>query len=222
MTSTSWYWNNSSDQDIYVHVFDQNGFKNGNSTPYRYPAAKASPDDISWLNSLPSNAICTTDSSTTSGNTLYSGTRITSQKSCKPNTLNAGNWYNFPAATAGSNNASTSTAKDMPNSICPKGWQLPTNSGNKSYNNLIRTAYSISSTTSDSNLIKNTAMSFVRLGHYFADYGTLNLRGSASYYGSSTTYNQLNNYTLAFDESRINPHLSGTRNSGISIRCVSH
>ena len=221
---TIWYWNNSSyDWDIYAHVFDQNG-KNGttNNIPIRY--ANNSTNYYN-TNNIPQ---CSDYDDPTAllekAKGLYGNNYqkiVKDQYSCKPNTLNAGNWYNFPAATAGSNNASTSTEKNMPNSICPKGWQLPPNSGNKSYNTLIRTAYGLTATNSDSTLLNNSTMSFVRLGYYRYDYGSLNGRGDHGNYWSSTAYSSVLSHYLNFLSGNLNPQHGTNRAIGYSIRCVS-
>ena len=221
-----WKWNTSPDDwNIYAHAFDQNGPSGGNEIPYKYSTtvsdwSKSGNEYWSHPNIIPR---CTTTTAT--GETLYSGTRIPStSKACVANTHNAGNWYNYPAATAGSNNASTATEKDMPNSICPKGWRLPPNSGNKSFNTLIRTAYGLTATNSDSTLLAGSAysaMSFVRLGDYGYVYGSLDNRGGIGHYWSSTASSSVSRHDLAFYSGLLSPQYGDNSAVGFSIRCVS-
>ena len=215
---SSWKWNNSSyDWDIYVHVLDQT---NSSGTPYRYASAGS-------IDTCPSTDI--EDSSTLASrakpirvvqNNSIVMQKIGGQTSCKPHVYNAGNYYTFPAATAGSNNSSVSSDTEVPNSICPKGWQLPPNAGNKSYNTLIRTAYNISSTTSDSQIL-NSPLSFVRLGDYYYGSGLLDTRGNLGNYWSSTAYSSNLGHNLYFNSERLSPQDGGGRAYGYSVRCVS-
>ena len=170
--TATWYWNNDN-TDTYAHVFDQNGkYGTTNNIPIRYAN-----NSTNYYNT--NNIPQCNDFSITNGK-IYN-TSIANQYSCDPYLanpgLNAGNWYNFPAATAGSDNKTTSAATNMSNSICPKGWQLPPDAGDKSYNTLIRATYNISSTTSDADIFL-APLSFVRLGYYRHDYGSLSTRGS--------------------------------------------
>ena len=210
-----WKWNNSAyDWDIYAHTFDQNGQVNSDGAPYRYLSSTSF-----------GNNICTSDTQTTNGKTIYSN--INNQISCSPNTLNAGNFYNFPAATAGSDMSSEpSYPSDAKNSICPKGWQLPPNDINnkKSYYNLIRNVYQIANGPSgsvDSNLLNSSAMSFVYLGFYRYDHGSLINRGNDGNYWSSTAYSSTLSRYLGFISTSINPQDLHNRARGYSIRCVS-
>ena len=52
-----------------------------------------------------------------------------------------GTYYNFTAATAGKGTEAMTTGSSTTDSICPKGWQLPTNTGTKSYTNLLVDTY---------------------------------------------------------------------------------
>ena len=203
---SSWKWNNSSyDWDIYVHVLDQT---NSSGTPYRYASATST-------GTCPSADI---ENSTTLANratNLYGNNnqKISNQTSCKPNTLNAGNWYSFSAATAGSDmHSKSSYPSDAKNSICPKGWQLPPNAGNKSYDTLTRTASDIHA----------SPLSFVRLGRHYYSSGSPEGRGDKGYYWSSTASNSVGSYGLYFGSGFTTPQdSSGRAYYGISIRCVS-
>ena len=201
---SNWKWNNSSyDHDIYAHAFDQT---NSSGTPYRYTSS----DSIGTCSSanIENSTVLANRAQNLYGNTQ----KISNQTSCKPHVYNAGNWYNFPAATAGSKNVSTSTEKNMPNSICPKGWQLPPNAGDKSYNTLTRTASDIYA----------SPLSFVHLGQYLFGSGESNSRGYSSDYWSSTASGSGYSLNLYFNSGGdLDPQLGDDRAWGFSIRCVS-
>ena len=193
----------SYDTSIYAHAIDQT---NSSGIPYRYASAGS-------IGTCPSTDI--EDSATLLGRAkgLYGNNyekKITNQVECKPNTFNAGNWYHYPTATAGSKDVS-----DAPNSICPKGWQLPPNSGSKSYYNLIRTAYGITTSSSDSGII-SSPLSFIRSGMYYPDTGTLGNRGNNGGYWSSTSA-----YALGLKSNKLNPQQSTQKYFAHPIRCVS-
>ena len=113
----------------------------------------------------------------------------------------------------------------MPNSICPKGWRLPPDDGNKSFNTLIRDAYQIVNGPSgslDVNLLNNSAMSFVRLGHYRFNYGSLDSRSSYGSYWSSIATTPIYSYLLRFNSTEFGSYqYFSNRAYGLSIRCVS-
>ena len=111
----------------------------------------------------------------TSGELLMSGSHMHNQVSCKPDTNNSGNFYSWPMSTAGGQ----SSGKE-PNSICPRGWRLTTNTATdiKSYYYLIRATYNIQENGSDSK-IRPLPMSFIRSGDY--SLGSLNGRGSLGF-----------------------------------------
>lgn len=146
----------------------------------------------------------------------------------------AGNLYNYVAATAGSGDGSSASGYDAPDSICPKGWQLPIYSGSKSWEYLVNTVYGISNATSGTtdttgiNKLTNAPLSFNPVGYYYFT-GVINGPYMYSYYitqraigsgndrdvssitiGKSTTGNYV-----------INTHSGGYyRGSGNLIRCV--
>ena len=146
----------------------------------------------------------------------------------------AGNWYNWYAATAGSG-TSTMSGTDAPDSICPKGWRLPGNTGNKSFQNLLTTADSenlaaslednVSGTnynlsTSGSNLdtsLLSTPLSFIRSGRYIRDPGDRNNYGflwtSFTYTPSAVRFVHLGDWVLS---------VSSGSDTGLSdvVRCV--
>ena len=160
--------------------------------------------------------ICLNDFEVTEGQILHSGNVYTNQISCRSMTSNAGNWYSWPAATAG---GSKDSGNEL-NSICPRGWQLTVNAATdpKSYYYLIRTAYNIQD--NNDSKVRPQPLSFVRSGNYAQ--GSLSGRASNGYYWSSTASSGYNAYSLYFDSGNLNPQYSGHRkNYGFSVRCVS-
>ncbi len=125
--------------------------------------------------------------------------------------LLVGNYYSWAAATNGSGNGiSSGNASD---SICPAGWQLPTNSGNGSFSNLL----SGISTSSDSALLV-APYYFVRGG--YVNPGSLYDAGGQGRYWSSTASASTNAYNLYFDSSSVLPSNNRSRYLGLSVRCL--
>ena len=138
------------------------------------------------------------------------------------NTYNAhyhvGNHYTWNAATAGTGGTITSTnAKD---SICPKGWQLPTsnNTNSGSFGGLTA-AYSISSNAAGSTALVSAPLYFVRGGSVYS--GSLRRAGNYGDYWSSTAYSSTSSaYNLSFYSGGVNPSSYGYRSNGFSVRCL--
>ena len=134
-------------------------------------------------------------------------------------TGNAGNWYSWPAATAGGYH--TTDGFNEPNSICPSGWQLTVNTETevKSWYYLIRNTYNIQD-KNDSNLLPQP-MSFVRSGYYSK--GSLSYRANYGNYWSSTANSSKGAHYLVFYSSSLSPqyNYSDVKHNGYSVRCVS-
>jgi len=131
-----------------------------------------------------------------------------------------GNYYNWPAATAGSGTASITTdGQNVGDSICPKGWQLPQNSGTKSFNNLIRTVYGISATNTDASVIAEP-LHFIRSGDYYWNGGTLDSQGTGGLFWSATAKSDTYAYNLAFYSGDLVPQDGGSKGFGFTVRCV--
>jgi len=133
-----------------------------------------------------------------------------------------GNYYNWPAATAGTGTDSIATdGQNVGDSICPKGWQLPQNSGTKSFNNLIRTVYGISATNTDASVIAEP-LHFIRSGNYNYNGGTLLAQGTGGYFSSATAKSGAYSYHLRFSSSGgyLDPQFSRGKGFGLTIRCV--
>ena len=128
----------------------------------------------------------------------------------------AGYYYSWNAATANSTGSNSGTATQ---SICPKGFELPPNSGNGSYNTLLSQYGLTSSTTSGNNSITRAPLFFVRSGYVDPTY-YLSLAGYSGNYWSSVAYSSSGAYYLTFHSSFVNPSDYSSRYSGLSVRCV--
>ena len=117
------------------------------------------------------------------------------------------NWYNYTLATAGTiideNTTSSNPADNMKQateSICPKGWTLP------------------SKTQIDSQR-DTSSFSPVLGGNY--NNGTLNDENTRSYWWGSTAYNGATRYSLNYNGSSLSTSIGGSlRRNGFSVRCV--
>lgn len=112
-----------------------------------------------------------------------------------------GYWYNFCAASAGTNCQSSSTYNTTYD-ICPKGWRLPTFS---EQNGITGTSYV-------------SAFSPVYSGYYFIGslYGT-----TYGYWWSSTASRNDTQYRLLYDSGSLGTSdLNSGKVSGFSVRCV--
>lgn len=122
-----------------------------------------------------------------------------------------GNFYQWKAATAGTGD--TNTSSNATDSICPKGWQLPTsnNSNSRSFQALVG---SLNSST-----IIQAPYFFHPSG--YVNTGSLRDAGSDGYYWSSTAHRSPSDaYNLNFYSSRVNPSSYTYRYYGRSVRCL--
>ena len=141
-----------------------------------------------------------------------------------------GNYYNWTAAIA-SNNSSLLTQDTLDNitnnpknSICPKGWRLPTisnqsNTISGSTNEIARLnlLYNKNKTNSDEGLTTNPLW-FTKNSAIWQ--GTLGALGSDGRIWSSTLRSQGVAYGLYFTSSLVNVSNADDRNVGRPIRCV--
>ena len=136
------------------------------------------------------------------------------------NTYNAhyhvGNHYTWNAATAGG----TITGQDATDSICPKGWQLPTsNNSNSGSFQALTDAYNISGNAAGGTASVSAPLYFVRSGLVYS--GSLrNAGGGGGYWSSTANSNTGNAYYLAFGSGYVDPSNYGGRYPGSSIRCL--
>lgn len=122
-----------------------------------------------------------------------------------------GNFYQWNAATAGT--GGTITSAEAKDSICPKGWQLPTsnNSNSGSFGGLVG---SLNSTT-----ITQAPYYFNPSGYVYL--GSLRNVGAFGFYWSSTAYSSTSvAYLLDFSSGYVHPSYSYGRYFGQSVRCL--
>ena len=113
-----------------------------------------------------------------------------------------GNYYQWSAATAGYTGTSQSTQ-----SICPKGWTLPSQSQFQAL---------ISSGLDGTNFMQSP---YYLLRDGWLNNNSLSLAGSNGFYWSSTPYGSSYAYGLRFNSGNVFMG-SGDRYYGLSIRCV--
>ena len=126
-----------------------------------------------------------------------------------------GNFYQWNAATAGTGDTITST--NATDSICPKGWKLPTsnNSNPGSFGDLIG---SLNRTT-----ITQAPYYFNPSGYVssYRDSGYLFYAGGDGIYWSSTAvFTASSAFDLSFDSNHFDPSDYLNRYFGLSVRCL--
>ena len=136
------------------------------------------------------------------------------------NTYNAhylvGNFYQWNAATAGT--GGTITSQEATDSICPKGWRLPTSKSSGEYQALMA-AYNITSNTDSTTRITQSPLYFHPSGNVYS--GSLRNAGNYGSYWSSTAYSSTSHaYSLGFYSGYVNPSVNGNRYVGFSVRCL--
>ena len=120
-------------------------------------------------------------------------------------------WYNYVAATAGtiknsSSSDTTGTTVIATESVCPKGWTLPT----------VAQTRSIGPDAGSTTYV--SSFSPVLGGYY--DNGTLNLESTRGYWWDSTVYNGAIRYLLGYNGSSLY-NGGNLRYYGFYVRCVS-
>ena len=130
-----------------------------------------------------------------------------------------GNLYQWNVATAGTGGADA-VGEDATDSICPKGWQLPTsNNSNSGSFQALMTAYSISSNTAGSTAITQSPLYFNPSGRVYS--GSLWRAGSGGNYWSSTALSSASRaYYLYFNSGNVYPSDINYRYDGLSVRCL--
>ena len=112
-----------------------------------------------------------------------------------------------------------------PDSICPKGWQLPTYSGDKSFTNLINTSYSMKNDNEpnprDSGVLSNP-LSFLRSGDFSWDGANPSYRSSDGNCWSLRSRDTAFTYYMDFFSARLIPQFSHYRGHGLAVRCELH
>ena len=131
---------------------------------------------------------------------LTSGNSYTDGRIHNSGDTTTGYWYNFCAASAGTN-CQTSTATNTTYDICPEGWRLPTNS---EFSGITGTSYI-------------SAFSPVTGGYYY--YGSLVVT-SSGYWWSSTANGSSNQYGLYYDGSSLYTLSGYGKSNGYYVRCI--
>ena len=138
-----------------------------------------------------------------------------------------GNYYNWTAAIASNNSSSLTqdTLSDISNnpknSICPKGWRLPTISDDSastagSTNEFARLNYLYNNSSSTIGKLIHDPIYFLRAGYIDGFYTGHNRLGS---YWSSTFKENKGYRTFSYGDS-YSPSAAGDRYYGFSVRCV--
>lgn len=135
-----------------------------------------------------------------------------------------GNYYSWPAATAGSGNE-VSSSGDATDSICPANWRLPLSSSTHnetpgSFYYLLNQYGLTSSTTSGNNNIATSPLYFVRSGDVGPNRSRPHRAGYDGGYWSGRALSSNNAYALYFYSSGVNPSNGDYRYLGFSVRCV--
>ncbi len=130
----------------------------------------------------------------------------------------AGNYYNWVAATAGNGPSQT-----MNDSICPKGWRLPSSTGSRSYYDLINNVYGLTSSAANATKLRADPFNFVLNGYYrTASTSGMVSQGSIGGIWSTTPVvnNTANAYQFYITTSSFNTQNANSKGLGYSIRCV--
>ena len=173
----------------------------------------SSDSDVTSDYTLPSSSTSGFDSDT--GQFMYDN----------PNNTNGydSSYYSWLVAVAKTSSPSSTQYYNVPTSICPKGWHLPSAYGassqagqsSSSVNGQFRNLYTAYSSTVST---FNTAFNSVFAGNYYSS--SFGSGGSYGSWWSSTASSSTNVYSLSARSSRVYPTYYYNRRSGLSIRCV--
>ena len=141
-------------------------------------------------------------------------------------------YYSWDAATLGSGRSISTDNTDAQQSICPKGWKLPTSRTTSATNwqttsdfYVLAHQYGLDSTTSTSESDDGfytqagpgtTPNFLLASGYYYSTFGT----GSNGYYWSSTSGSGSGARSLFFNSSRVDSASGYPRAQGFSVRCL--
>jgi len=150
----------------------------------------------------------------------------------------AGNYYQWNAATAGTGGTIVSTnansaagVKDAESSICPKGWQLPKSGGSSntnsfdrdgSFDHLLRQyGWKGTANSLQSNVLASSPLFYVRSGVIHAS-GYIVFAGNQGRYWSSTATTLADNayYLFFYVGTDVRPSEYYYRNTGCPVRCI--
>ena len=132
-----------------------------------------------------------------------------------------GNLYNWTAATLGSGASLTTDGAEAQDSICPKGWKLPSNSGDTSFANLLGSGlYNVQNSTEGYNKINNWPLNFLRAGSYGRSSGYIYVRVTNGYWWSTTAGSATYGHNLGTSPTNVSPRNTNSRGYGFAVRCV--
>lgn len=147
--------------------------------------------------------------------------------------FSVGNYYNWSAAIASDDSSSLTAStynninNNPQNSICPKGWRLPTISnqqssatGSTNEFDRLNYLYNEDRTNTDAGLI-GSSLWFVRSGDIHN--GSLNSAGYEAHYWSSTVHDRTGALNIYFKNNVVKPRENrnqGGRDSGWPLRCL--
>ena len=121
-----------------------------------------------------------------------------------------GNFYQWNAATAGTGGTINNYA-NATDSICPKGWRLPTGGSGGEFGHLVGNL--------DSTTITQAPYYFNPSGYVYS--GSLRNAGGGGDYWSSTAYSSTSYaYEFYFNSGYVDPSGYPSRYSGQSVRCL--
>ena len=101
-------------------------------------------------------------------------------------------------------------------------WQLPTNDGTKSYQNLLVGVYGMqtSNRTNFDTEIQQKPFNFIRSGRYNYDIGNITFLTNDGYYWQAKTSSAVEVETLLFYATRISVQTSYPKGRGQPLRCL--
>ena len=126
-----------------------------------------------------------------------------------------GNYYQWNTATAGTGDESVANG-DAVDSICPKGWRLPSRGDSDETNEFYGLIIKDNITTGP--MIVKAPYYFIPAGYVYS--GSMNSAGNYGRYWSSTAYNSTDAYLLSFEYGTISPSGNNSRYYGRSVRCL--
>ena len=153
-----------------------------------------------------------------SANFKTNNSNVTNNAAWYSGNINYGTLYTWFTATGGSGNASLVNAEAIAtNSICPRGWRLPTGGPSGELLNLMN-VYGITNENA-SNLTKSP-LNFVYSGSVETGTGQPDFQGSVGRYWSSSAYNNEQAHSFRIDDSSVNANGNHFRIFGHAIRCL--
>ena len=194
----------------------------GNLNNFWYATGEAYDSNLCYVNN--NQQTCNyLDTNNTVATTYFSHTPFTTNG----NHGKIGNYYNWSAAIASSASGSLTSStynnvvNSPQNSICPKGWRLPTVSSLSANNEFVKlnNIYNSGNTNSGNGLIRSPIF-MVRAGGI--DYRSFPVNaGFDVVYWSSTVYDSGGAYGINVRSDSVRPEVATWKSYGRSVRCVS-